>query len=209
MIGRKMLTAALVAVGLFASLEYKSVAQSTQSTPSTTGQNQTQLSAADKQFITAAAQGGMAEVQMAQLATKQASSEAVRKYAKQMIQDHTRANKELMAIATKKGVTPPKTIGPKYEAVRAKLAKLSGKEFDQAYMQEAGVKAHAEQEALFQRQSQQGQDPQLQAFATKTLPIVRHHLQMAQKMTGSTSPTTTSPSSSPMTSPSPSPSPSP
>jgi putative membrane protein len=226
----KILTAALVAVGLFASLEYKTLAQSTQSPsqsptqsspgttqpipdatrsepgatesnlsinqpnrdstqtqPSTTQPNSTttgqiqQLSAQDKQFITEAAQGGMAEVQLGKLALQRASSQQVRDYAQHMIDEHAKVNQELMALAKQKGVTPPKTIGQKNEAVRAKLAKLSGSEFDKAYMQEAGVKAHAQQEALFRRQAEQGQDPDSKAFAAKVLPTVQAHLQEAQK----------------------------
>lgn len=51
-------------------------------------------------------------------------------------------------------------------------------------MNEAGVRAHTEQAALYQRQAKQGQDPDVRAFATRTLPIVQKHLQMAQAMTG-------------------------
>jgi putative membrane protein len=224
---RKIITAALVAVGLFAPLEYKTLAQSsqspsqsspgtttqpipdatrsqpgatesnpninqpnrdsTQSQPSptqpngsTTGQSQ-QLSAQDQQFITEAAQGGMAEVQLGKLALQRASSQEVKDYAQHMIDEHTKVNQELMALAQQKGVTPPKTIGQKNEAVRAKLSKLSGSQFDKAYMSEAGVKAHTQQEALFRRQAEQGQDAELKAFAAKVLPTVQAHLQEAQK----------------------------
>lgn len=214
MIKQKILTA-VVAVGLFASLEYKSVAQPTQratspnpgatqpSPPATkpslgTQQNQTRLSPADRQFINEAAQGGMAEVQLGQLALKRGSSNAVKQYAQQMIDEHTRVNKELMAIASQKGVTPPKAIAPRHQKIRAKLSQLSGKSFDQAYMKQAGITAHTEQAALFQRQAQQGQDPDLKAFAAKTLPAVQKHLQEAQAMTGSTSPSmNSSPSPTP------------
>lgn len=202
---RNIVAAVLMTMGAFISLEAVSIAQPSPpaTKPSPGAQlNQTSLSPVDKQFITEAAQGGMAEVQLAELALKRASSSEVKKYAQQMISDHTKANKELMAIASKKGVTPPKTIGPQFEAVRAKLSKLSGTSFDQAYINEAGVKAHTQQEALFRQQSQQGQDPQLKAFATKTLPIVQGHLQMAEKMTGNT-PTSPSASPSPSVSPSP------
>jgi putative membrane protein len=231
MIKHKILTTALVAVGLFASLEYKSVAQPTQpATPTSPGttqpvppttprpgttqpvppatqtipgtqQNQTRLSSADRKFINQAAEGGMAEVQLGQLALKRGSSDAVKQYAQQMIDEHTRVNEKLMAIATQKGVTPPKAIAPKHEKVRAKLSKLSGKSFDQAYMKEAGIKAHTEQAALFQRQAQQGQDPDLKAFAAQTLPAVQQHLQEAQAMTGSTSPSMMNSSPSPSPSP--------
>lgn len=229
MIKHKILTA-VVAVGLFASLEYKSVAQptqptvpspgttqpippttprpgTTQSVPPTTPtipgtqQNQTGLSPADRKFINEAASGGMAEVQLGQLALKRGSSDAVKQYAQHMIDEHTRVNKELMAIASQKGVTPPKAIAPKYKKVRAKLSKLSGKSFDQAYMKEAGVKAHTEQAALFQHQAEQGQDPDLKAFAAKTLPAVQQHLQEAQAMAGSSSPSMMNSSPSPSPSP--------
>lgn len=210
MLKRKMLTAALVAVGLVASLEYRSVAQTTQPTtvpspgatqpspspsptPGASGLSQTSLSPADRTFINEAAQGGMAEVELGRLALKKSSSNTVKKYAQQMIDEHTKVNKELMAVAKQKGVTPPKAIAPKHEKLRAKLSKLSGKNFDQAYMKEAGVKSHAEQEALFQRQAQQGQDPQLKAFAAKTLPAVQKHLQEAQAFTGGTASPATSP----------------
>lgn len=208
MLKRKMLTAAFVAVGLFASLEYKSVAQTTQpttqpspgasqsspspattsspspaTTPGAAGQSKASLSPSDKQFINQAAQGGMAEIEMAKLALKRSSNNTVKSYAQQMIDEHTAVNKELMALAKQKGVTPPKAIGPKYEKVKTKLSQLPNKSFDRAYMTEAGVKAHAEQAELFQRQAQQGQDPDLKAFATKTLPAVQKHLQEAQAAT--------------------------
>lgn len=205
--------AAVVVVGLFTSLQYKSVAQPTTGTTqpgSTTQQNKTQLSSEDKKFINEAAQGGMAEVQLGQLALKRASNPTVKKYAIQMIEQHTKVNKELMALAKQKGVTPPKAIAPKHEKLKAKLSGLSGQNFDQAYMKEAGVQAHTEQAALFERQSQQGQDPNLKAFAAKTLPAVQMHLQEAQAFTGSTEPSTTSsPSPTPTPSPSPSPTPTP
>lgn len=201
MLKRKMLTAALVAVGLLASLEYKSVAQTTQpttvpspgasqsspspamQTPGAAGQSQASLSPSDKQFINEAAQGGMAEVEMARLALKRSSNSTVKSYAQQMIDEHTKVNQELMALAKQKGVTPPKAIAPKHEKVRAKLSQVPSKSFDRTYMNEAGVKAHAEQVDLFQRQAQQGQDPDLKAFATKTLPAVQKHLQEAQAAT--------------------------
>jgi len=216
MLKQKILTAALVAIGSFVSLEYTSLAQSnqpttrpspgttqqdgtttqptrgttqqdgttTQPTQGTTQQDGTKLSNLDRQFFIQAAQGGMAEVQLGQLALKRAASNSVRQYAQQMINDHTRANKELMQLAAQKKVTLPKTVNQQQQAVMKKLSQLSGRNFDQAYMNEAGIRAHTEQAALYQRQAKQGQDPDVRAFATRTLPIVQKHLQMAQAMTG-------------------------
>jgi putative membrane protein len=199
MIKPKMVTAALVAFGVLVSLEYTSVAQ--QTTPSSqpsqpaTQQNQTKISTLDRQFITDAAQGGMAEVSLGQLATQRATSDEVKQYGQRMVQEHTRANKELMQLATKKGVTPPTTLGSKYEAVRARLLQVPGGSFDQAYMNEAGVNGHLESAAVYQRQIQLGQDQDLKAFAAKTLPTVQEHLQMAQGMARNTTGSNQNPSS--------------
>ncbi len=146
--------------------------------------NQSSLSQVDREFMVKAAQGGMAEVQFGQIATKRASSNTVRQYAQQMIQEHTKANNELMALARAKGVTLPKTIGEKNEKLRTRLSSLYGARFDREYMREAGVKSHAEQAKLFERQVERGQDPDVIAFAAKTLPVVQKHLQEAEQLTG-------------------------
>lgn len=194
MIKRKVLTVALVALGVFVPLEYKSVAQTSapptpadqpsapvtpQDQPSTQP-TQSSLSKSDKQFMIQAAQGGMAEVQMAQLAAQNASSEAVKDFAQRMIDQHTQVNNQLTALAAQKGVTLPTTIGSKYQSTYNKLSKLSGTKFDQAYIKAAGVNAHTQQAALFQHEAQKGQYPDVKAFAAQVLPAVQEHLQMAK-----------------------------
>ncbi len=143
-----------------------------------------QLSALDSQFVIDAAQGGMAEVQLSQLALQRSTNPEVKQFAQQMIQEHTRANEQLMRLAAQKGITPPSTVGPKYQAAMARLMQLSGASFDQAYMREAGVNSHMESVAIYQRQADLGQDPDLKAFAAGILPRVQGHLQMAATMTG-------------------------
>lgn len=185
---RTMVTAGLMAVGVITSVNYAAIAQPSQSPqpnqPATQPNRTATLSALDRQFILDAAQGGMAEVSLAQLATQRATSAALKQYAQRMITDHTRANQELSRLATQKGVTPPPDMGPKYTAVRARLSQLSGANFDRAYISEAGINGHLESEAVFLRQIQLGQDPNLKAFAAKTLPIVQMHLKMARELAG-------------------------
>ena len=186
MIKRNIVTAALVAVGVFVSLEYTSVAQSNQNTTppnrSTTQQNQNTIGALDRQFVIEAAQGGMAEVSLGQMAAQRATSDEVKQYGQQMVKEHTQANKELLALATQKGLTPPKDMGPKYQAVMERMSQLPSESFDQAYMSEAGINGHLESAIVYQRQVQLGQDQDLKAFAAKILPTVREHLEMAQSM---------------------------
>jgi putative membrane protein len=140
------------------------------------------ISAADKSFTIKAAQNGMAEVQLAQLAMARTTSEAVRQFAQHMINQHTQANIELMELATLKGVTLPKDIGAENRAVMGRLSSLSGTDFDQAYMTEM-VKAHTKVVSMFQMQAQQGQDRQLKAWTSEKLPALQEHLRMAREMT--------------------------
>ena len=193
MIRNVTVTTALMAAGLFSALGYSAVAQTTRPAPSQnqsmpaqtqSGQQQrNQLSALDQQFVIDAAQGGMAEVQLGQLALERSRNPEVKQFARQMIQEHTRANERLMRLATQKGITPPTTLG-KYQAAMERLMQLSGEAFDQAYMNEAGVNAHMESAAVYQRQAGLGQDPDLKAFAATILPRVQGHLEMASEMTG-------------------------
>lgn len=190
----KMVAAALVVTGVFASLEYTSIAQQTQPAPPTPTQptpstqpsppNQAAIAPLDRQFIIDAAQAGMAEVSLGQMAVERATNDAVKQYGQRMVEEHTKANTELLQIASRKGVTPPKDMGPKYKAAMERLSQLPREAFDQAYINEAGMNGHLESLAVFQRQAQLGQDPDLKAFAAKTLPTVQNHLQRVSELKG-------------------------
>jgi putative membrane protein len=140
------------------------------------------LNAVDRQFMISAAQGGMAEVMLGQLAVQRAVYPETKEYARRMIEDHTRANNELMRIAKAKGVTLPTTVNAQQQALMTRLRQIPGTRFDQVYMNEGGVNAHAQQRALFQREIQQGQDVDVKAFASRILPAVTGHLAMANNM---------------------------
>lgn len=152
--------------------------------PSPVPGSNSQLSALDNQFVMDAAHGGMAEVRLGQLALQRATDPQVKQFAQRMIQEHTQANAELMRLTTQKRINAPTDVGPKYQAAMMRLMQLSGAEFDQAYMNEAGVNAHLESAAVYQRQAALGLDPDLKAFASRTLPRVQGHLEMAIRMTG-------------------------
>jgi putative membrane protein len=133
----------------------------------------------DKDFIMKAAEDGMLEVELGQLALKQASSEDVKAFARRMVDDHTKANQELTTLAGTKAVTPPSSLDAKHKQMMDKLSKLSGAEFDREYMK-AMVKDHQKAVELFERQSKSGRDTELKAWADKTLPTLREHHQMAR-----------------------------
>jgi putative membrane protein len=134
----------------------------------------------DREFVSEAAAGGMAEVKLGQLAQTRAASPEVRKFGELMVEDHSRANKELMALLQKKGLaTPGRELPKPTQECYDRLSHLKGAEFDREYMKDM-VKDHKEDVALFESFSKRGQDPDIRAFAIKTLPTLREHLQKAE-----------------------------
>jgi putative membrane protein len=142
---------------------------------------------ADKNFLTHAAQGGEAEVELGRLAQQKAADAQVKAFGQRMETDHSKANSELRALITQKGVTVPGGMGP-HTAVKNRLDKLQGATFDQAYMREM-LNDHVKDVREFETASK-STDPDVKAFAEKTLPTLREHLKMAQdysKSAGSSS----------------------
>jgi putative membrane protein len=150
-----------------------------QSTPNSSNRNSS-LSAVDRQFMMKAAQSDMTEIRTSQLALSRSQNPQVRQFAQQMIQHHTQSSSKLKPLAAQKGVTLPKDLGEN-QALLTQLTKLSGTQFDQAYLS-GQVKAHSKTQALYQKELQQGKDPAVKAFASQMLPVVTAHLRMAQNM---------------------------
>ncbi len=112
---------------------------------------------ADQHFAMEAAQGGMAEVQLGNLAKDHASSDAVKQFGQKMVNDHSKANDQLKSIASQSGITLPTDIGAKNQAEVDRLSKLNGVAFDHAYMQ-LMVKDHKKDVADFQKEANSGKD---------------------------------------------------
>ena len=148
------------------------------------GRGSPSLATPDNNFIMQAAAGGVGEVAFGELAERRSSNPAVRQFAQQMIAEHTAANRELIAIAGRKGVIPPTTLDPGRVNASRQLSTLTGATFDQQYMAQQ-VQDHELQLALFRQQAQSGTDPELRAFAAKYLPAVEAHTQMARAVLNS------------------------
>lgn len=136
---------------------------------------------ADAEFVRKAAICGLIEVQSSEAALKRGLSPEEKKFAQQMIDDHTAVNKELAALAEKKGIAVPKALDKDSQAKIDKLAKVEEKDFAEEYM-ECQVKDHKEAVELFEDQSTDGKDPELRAFAAKHLPHLKHHLDLAKQL---------------------------
>lgn len=138
----------------------------------------------DTDFMRKAAENGMLEIQSSKLAQDKASSETVKAFAAQMVKDHEAADAELKTLASNKGVELPTDMpGAEKKKVEA-LGALEGRNFDRQYAQEVGVRAHNKAVTLFRNAAGNAKDPDVKAFASKTLPILEHHLDMAKKMAG-------------------------
>ena len=134
---------------------------------------------ADHAFVMDAAMGGMAEVELGRVASGKAQSDAVKRFAERMVTDHGKINDELKTLAQNKNISLPTDSGAKHKAMKDRLEKLSGAAFDKAYMQEM-LTDHRKDVSEFQKESRTGKDPDVKAWATKTLPTLEEHLQLAQ-----------------------------
>jgi putative membrane protein len=142
-----------------------------------------EISRQDRKFIEKAAVGGMAEVQMGQLAAQKGQNQAVRDYGNAMVTEHTAGNQRLMNIAGSMGVTPPADLDFMHRRMAKKLNKQREKEFDETYI-ESQIKDHKKMIELFEEQGRDGQSTELKQFASEMLPKLRNHLQMAEQVQG-------------------------
>jgi putative membrane protein len=133
----------------------------------------------DEAFVKKALEGGMAEVELGKLATQKAASDSVKQFGQRMVDDHSKAGDELKKIAQDKNITVPTAVSAKEKADQDRLSKLSGAEFDRAYMQ-LMLADHRKDVNEFRMESKSGKDPDVKAFAAKTLPTLEEHLKLAQ-----------------------------
>jgi putative membrane protein len=152
-------------------------------------QGTTNEKSADADFAMAAANGGLLEVELGKLAAERASKAEVKTFGQRMVDDHGKANDELAGIMRSKTLTPPATLKGKERETYERLAKLKDAAFDRAYIADM-VKDHQKDVKEFEKEATAGKDPDLKAFADRTLPTLQDHLKMAQqtqtKLGGST-----------------------
>lgn len=137
--------------------------------------------AMDRSFMDKAAQGGMAEVQLGQLAEKNGQSQEVKDFGKRMVTDHSKANDELKQVAGKQDVTLPSKMDATDQATYDRLEKLHGAEFDQAYMHDM-VRDHEKDVADFRSHEKTIKDTDLKDWISTTLPTLESHLSEARKV---------------------------
>jgi putative membrane protein len=156
----------------------------TQGPDSTMGQGTANAAPAkvdDKKFVKNAALGGLTEVELGKLATQKASDQKVKDFGQKMVDDHTKANDELKQAASKSSIPVPESLDSKHQSRIDKLSKLSGAEFDKAYIKDQ-LKDHQTDVQEFKEEAQNGTDPNIKAFASTALPVLQHHLEMVKDL---------------------------
>ena len=135
----------------------------------------------DETFARKAAEGGLAEVELGQLAEEKGQSQAVKDFGQRMVTDHSKANDELKNAAAQENIKLPDKLNAKEQAIYDGLSKLSGSAFDKAYAHNM-VKDHRIDLREFNTEAQNGQDEPIKNFAAQTVPTLQEHLKMANHM---------------------------
>jgi len=131
----------------------------------------------DSLFAEAAAISGMAEVALSEIGLQKATDPELKKFSQQMIADHTKANQELMGLASQKRITLPRSVDARAQFCAQSLMSAPRESFDKCYAK-AQLQAHMEAVAAFEAEAERGQDADVKALAAKTLPVIKEHLEM-------------------------------
>jgi len=141
----------------------------------------TGLTPGDRDFINKAAQGNLMEVQAGKLASQRALDPAVKSFGEKMVSDHSAANDTLKSLADSKQMPLADTVSPEGHAALGKLEGLNGTEFDKTYSQMM-VRDHTTDISEFEKAFKKASDPDVKAYAQQTLPTLRHHLMLANRL---------------------------
>jgi putative membrane protein len=135
----------------------------------------------DATFYKHAAEGGIAEVELGNLAQQKSRNQSVKDFGAMMVKDHSAANDKLKAVAESKNITLPTSPSMGQMATKTKLEVLSGDTFDKSYIK-GMIKDHQDDIAEFKKEASSGQDPDAKAFAKATLPTLKTHLSKIQSI---------------------------
>ncbi len=146
-------------------------------------QSPTSVAPHDEYFAMKAYCSGLTEIAMSRLGEQKATEPAIKKFSAEMVKEHTEANAKIAAVANKKGIALPTSIDAVHTAALARLASLSGSDFDKAYMM-AQIGAHKDAVHLFEHEANKGEDSDLKSLAAKTAPHLMGHTKMAFEVAG-------------------------
>ena len=139
------------------------------------------LSAMDKNFLKAVNKANLSEMAYVPVVMKNAKGEGPKDFGRLMVQDHSKANRAVVALAKSKGVKLPHAIPDEEQAVIDRLAMEQGGKFDMAYKHEM-IRDHTADVGEMEREISLGSDASVRALAAKLLPVIKTHLEKAKSM---------------------------
>jgi putative membrane protein len=139
---------------------------------------QTTISMTDTNFILAAAQGGLTEVKLGELASTIGKREDVKGFGRMMVKDHTAINADLKTLAAQKGITLPNSLDAEHQDILDNMTALTGSGFDDAYIN-GMIQTHQKDAKAFRAESAATQDADIKYFLNTSVPVVESHLQQA------------------------------
>jgi len=142
---------------------------------------QSKADIADAHFAKAAAQGGMAEIQLGKLAADRGSNSVVKAFGERMVAQHGAAGDQLKAASQQANIVLPSTVSSKDQQIYDRLARLNGSDFDRAYADDM-VRDHEQDLNEFQNEANNGKNSSIRAFAAQTVPMIQEHLNQAREM---------------------------
>lgn len=141
------------------------------------------LSRRDREFMSNAARGNLAEIAAGHLAQKKSENEQVKSFGERMVSDHSAANDKLMALAQNLDVKLPDKPSRRAENRMKKLEGMSGTKFETAYAHDM-IRDHRTDIEAFEREAEHGTNPEVKQFAQTTLPTLKEHLSLAEQLPG-------------------------
>ena len=144
------------------------------------------LPRADRNFIEKVAHHNLAEIELGKLAEKNASSEDVKRFGREMVDDHTKANEELKKIADSRGINFPTEADRGHRRDLDKLQKETGDKFDKDFTNRMVSDHKSDVKDFHKEATNRKADPDVKSFAEKNEPVIQKHLDMAQQMESST-----------------------
>jgi putative membrane protein len=139
------------------------------------------LDEASSTFLTSAANSGMAEVEIAGMARQKAANQPVKDFASMIYNDHSGVNAQVKSLASQKNIVLPDSMSADKRELVSDLEKRSGKNFDKDFL-DAMVSSHEKSIDMFEKAMNDAKDADVRAFADKTLPALRKHLDSAKAL---------------------------
>lgn len=135
----------------------------------------------DQDFVTKAAQGNSAEIELGKMVAAKTKDPNVKQFAQMMVKDHTTALNQLQELAQTKNLNFNDNLPDDAKSLQQKLSSDTGKQLDKDYM-DGMVEDHQKDVQDFTDQAQNAKDPDVKQWASKTLPVLQKHLQQAQQI---------------------------